>query len=326
MLSLLGGPAGIVALLATAAAGMFLFRDSTTQTAVSLDDFGTSVDSATEKMGKLTRSQQELTKAAASRALIEANEEIEASFGRLMGASSDFYSAHKTEIDQLVRDSKRGAITIQEMDQRLTELADAYATSKGYGDRWVQMLHESIARLSEASTKANTASNTLDNISAAMDNAADAARNAAAGIDQMNASMGATTEGGQKAIMDALKRFALVGAKGSAAGVLYDIENGLKGVGDMANYSADELNTLKSVYQQVEAAEAAASKRRSGGGEGQSSALQGGDGGRAPCEETSGGCPTLPDLVARRGRSEEQHERHRATALRPGRRCGEAAG
>lgn len=265
MLGLLGGPVGIVALLATAAAGMFLFRDSTDKTAVSLDGFGTSVESATEKMAKLTRSQQELTKAAASQALVEANAEIEASFGRLMGASSDFYGTHKEQIDQLVRDSKSGAISFQEMDQRLTELADTYAASKGYGDRWVQMMREAIARMSEASSAANSARTTLDNVSAAMDNAADAARNAASGIDQMNASMGATTEGGQKAIMDALKRYALIGSKGSAAGVLYDIENGLKGVGDMANYSAEELNTLKSVYKQIETAEAAAAKRRSGG-------------------------------------------------------------
>ncbi|MCO7470503.1 tape measure protein [Stenotrophomonas maltophilia] len=57
-LAMLGGPAGIVTMLATAAAGWLLFRDNTNTAAAALIDFGGAADTAIEKFRELNRQQQ----------------------------------------------------------------------------------------------------------------------------------------------------------------------------------------------------------------------------------------------------------------------------
>ncbi|WP_423171225.1 tape measure protein [Stenotrophomonas maltophilia] len=57
-LAMLGGPAGIVTMLATAAAGWLIFRDNTNTAAAALIDFGGAADTAIEKFRELNRQQQ----------------------------------------------------------------------------------------------------------------------------------------------------------------------------------------------------------------------------------------------------------------------------
>ncbi|WP_243380225.1 tape measure protein [Stenotrophomonas sp. LMG 10879] len=57
-LAMLGGPAGIATMLATAAAGWLIFRDNTNTASAALIDFGGAADTAIEKFRELNRQQQ----------------------------------------------------------------------------------------------------------------------------------------------------------------------------------------------------------------------------------------------------------------------------
>ncbi|NGM53604.1 tape measure protein [Stenotrophomonas pavanii] len=85
-LSVLGGPAGIVTMLATAAAGWLLFRDNTNTAAAALIDFGGAADTAIEKFRELNRQQQ-------AGEILRLQKEIDANYRTITGSITEMVAA-----------------------------------------------------------------------------------------------------------------------------------------------------------------------------------------------------------------------------------------
>lgn len=85
-LSVLGGPAGIVTMLATAAAGWLLFRDNTNTAAAALIDFGGAADTAIEKFRELNRQQQ-------AGEILRLQKEIDANYRTIKGSITEMVAA-----------------------------------------------------------------------------------------------------------------------------------------------------------------------------------------------------------------------------------------
>jgi tape measure domain-containing protein len=85
-LAMLGGPAGIVAMLATAAAGWLIFRDSTNTAAAALIDFGGAADTAIEKFRELNRQQQ-------AGEILRLQKEIDQNYRTITGSITEMVAA-----------------------------------------------------------------------------------------------------------------------------------------------------------------------------------------------------------------------------------------
>jgi len=85
-LALLGGPAGIVTMLATAAAGWLIFRDNTDTASAALIDFGGAADTAIEKFRELNRQQQ-------AGEILRLQKEIDANYRTITGSITEMVAA-----------------------------------------------------------------------------------------------------------------------------------------------------------------------------------------------------------------------------------------
>lgn len=85
-LAMLGGPAGIVTMLATAAAGWLLFRDNTNTAAAALIDFGGAADTAIEKFRELNRQQQ-------AGEILRLQKEIDANYRNITDSMTEMVAA-----------------------------------------------------------------------------------------------------------------------------------------------------------------------------------------------------------------------------------------
>jgi len=85
-LALLGGPAGIVTMLATAAAGWLIFRDNTNTASAALIDFGGAADTAIEKFRELNRQQQ-------AGEILRLQREIDTNYRTITGSITEMVAA-----------------------------------------------------------------------------------------------------------------------------------------------------------------------------------------------------------------------------------------
>jgi len=159
-LAMLGGPAGIITMLATAAAGWLLFRDNTNTAASALIDFGGAADAAISKFRELNRQQQ-------SGEILRLQKEIDANYktitgsiGQMAAAAASFSnvsqaSAFIKETERLDAAFKAGKVT-----------ADEFAT--GLEAAWRAMIEGSPAAaavaksLTEETAAAATAGREVD--------------------------------------------------------------------------------------------------------------------------------------------------------------------
>lgn len=85
-LAMLGGPAGIVTMLATAAAGWLIFRDNTNTASAALIDFGGAADAAIDKFRELNRQQQ-------AGEILRLQKEIDANYRTITGSITEMVAA-----------------------------------------------------------------------------------------------------------------------------------------------------------------------------------------------------------------------------------------
>ncbi|MFK3845732.1 tape measure protein [Stenotrophomonas sp. NPDC078853] len=159
-LAMLGGPAGIVTMLATAAAGWLIFRDNTHTASAALIDFGGAADTAIEKFRELNR-QQQAGEILRLQKEIDANyKTITGSIGEMVAAATNFSnvgqaSAFIKETERLDAAFKAGKVT-----------ADEFAT--GLEAAWRVMIEGSPAAaavtksLTEETAAAATAGREVD--------------------------------------------------------------------------------------------------------------------------------------------------------------------
>lgn len=118
----LGGPVGIVALVASVAAGMFLFSDGSEKAKASLDGLDGSLESTKTKLNELAESQRAAMQTSAEKELLSAVKELGDAYSDLArGVATDgtkhmaaWRSANGKAIDELIEKAKAGEISYKE--------------------------------------------------------------------------------------------------------------------------------------------------------------------------------------------------------------------
>lgn len=114
LLGLFGGRAGLIGVVATVAAGMYLFSDSADVAKVSIDDLGNSAAEAAAKFRDLTLAQQKDVKKTLSEKLREEESKIASSANRIqdtLNKISIIPGADTDKIDSVLERFKKGTIS-----------------------------------------------------------------------------------------------------------------------------------------------------------------------------------------------------------------------
>ena len=270
LLAMLGGPAGIVALLASGAAAAYLFSDSNKVAKVGLDGFATSAEVAAEKLKNMTDSQRELAMQFAKNDISKGLVEVEAAARKLSegplfsgGLGIDWTVTATKGIDEITGAFKRNEISAEEMRSKLMGLVSDYAVANGKSQEWTQKQYENVAAVSAAAQATDNARNSVKNIDQALIDVQHAANMAAFGINNFNAALGGVSAAETKALASMDKAIATFGKTG-AASMLYDIDQARKGLGEMKDFSKETLATLESNAKKLDAMQS----RKSGGSRG----------------------------------------------------------
>lgn len=274
--AMLGGPAGIVALLAAGAAAAYLFSDSNAVAKASLDGFATSAEVAAEKLKNMTQSQQELARIDATKNITQGLEDLDNAASQLM--STPFFAGNNDvkwiattskQVNDLTAQFSNQEIGAKELDAKLIDMVNTYAVANGMSQSWTQKQYENVAALTEAAQKTETARTSIKNMDNALWDIARAADAAALGIDNVTNAMGGISAAESKALANMDKALATFGKSG-AAGMLYDINQARKGLGEMKDFSTATLDQLEKNAKKLDALQ---SRKKSGGGSGKSDRL-----------------------------------------------------
>lgn len=104
-LAMLGGPAGIVTMLATAAAGWLIFRDNTATASVALIDFGGAADTAIEKFKTLNAQMQAGEILRLQKEIDENYRTITVSITEMVAAATNFSTA--SQASEFIQETQR---------------------------------------------------------------------------------------------------------------------------------------------------------------------------------------------------------------------------
>ena len=272
MAAMLGGPIGIIGLLAAAAAAMYLFSGSNAAGKVSMDGFSESVEIAAAKLEKMTESQRAMASSQAELALTKAVKELDAAMADFQRGSladgtravADWRKENSAAIADVVGLTKAGSIGYKEMDARLVEMVNSYALAHNRSQAWIQQQYAAIGAMTTAAQTTDTARTSITNIDAAYWSLMEAANNAAIGVTNANNALSKVSDAETKALAGMDKAIATFG-KSAAAGTLYDIAQARKGLGDMKDFSAETLATLEGNAKKLDALQ---SRKKGGGGGG----------------------------------------------------------
>lgn len=267
----LGGPAGIVALLAAGAAAAYLFSDSNKIAKADLDAFAQSAEVAAEKLKNMTQSQQELARIAATENIAKGLDDLEVSANRLIAGpfftnrrGIEWVDAAREQIRELTGQFDNQQISAKDLDARLIEMVNSYALANGMSQEWTQAQYKNVAALSEAAQKTETARNSVKNIDNALWDVARAADQAALGLNNFSNAAGNVSAAETKAL-DGIKKALATFGKSGASSILYDINQARKGLGEMKDFSAATLDQLE---KDAKALDKLQSQKKGGGGGG----------------------------------------------------------
>ncbi|HDS1620326.1 TPA: tape measure protein [Stenotrophomonas maltophilia] len=146
-LAMLGGPSGIITMLATAAAGWLIFRDNTKTASAALIDFSGAADTAIEKFktlnaqiqaGEILRLQKEMSKG---------YDELNAAVNQMVAVSSTEiggprFKLYVQEVGQLRAEFQAGKITADQFSASLaaanTQLLEGAPAAKRIADKFTE--------------------------------------------------------------------------------------------------------------------------------------------------------------------------------------------
>ncbi|MGN5537808.1 tape measure protein [Alcaligenes sp. Lyrl_28] len=197
LLGILGGPVGIIGLVASAAAGMYLFSDSANTAKIDLAGMGDTLEDVKKKISELSESQRKLAEQSAQLDLDAAVRKLGEAFDSLArGSLADGtravakWRAENTDgIAEVIESAKRGEISYQELDSALLEMVESYAQVNGRSREWVSQMTEQIATTAKTALEAENARQKLDLVAEANRQVAAAARDAAAGTRELSSAM-----------------------------------------------------------------------------------------------------------------------------------------
>ncbi|HHA2711692.1 tape measure protein [Stenotrophomonas maltophilia] len=171
-LSVLGGPAGIVTMLATAAAGWLLFRDNTNTASAALIDFGGAADVAIEKFRELNRQQQAGEILRLQKEIGDGYKEITATIRDMAlesqrSITNSYSDAYAASIRRLADELKAGKLSADEFSARL-EQANAKVLEGATGaERFRGRMVEQTASVATLARETERQGNVLESLNAA---------------------------------------------------------------------------------------------------------------------------------------------------------------
>lgn len=171
-LAMLGGPAGIVTMLATAAAGWLIFRDNTHTASAALIDFGGAADVAIEKFRELNRQQQAGEILRLQKEIGDGYKEITATIRDMAlesqrGITNSYSDVYAASIRGLADDLKAGKLSADEFSARL-EQANAKVLEGATGaDRFRGRMVEQTASVATLARETERQGSVLESLNVA---------------------------------------------------------------------------------------------------------------------------------------------------------------
>lgn len=171
-LAMLGGPAGIVTMLATAAAGWLIFRDNTNTASASLIDFGGAADVAIEKFRELNRQQQAGEILRLQKEIGDGYKDITATIRDMAlesqrGITNSYSDVYAASIRGLADDLKAGKLSADEFSARL-EQANAKVLEGATGaDRFRGRMVEQTASVATLARETERQGSVLESLNVA---------------------------------------------------------------------------------------------------------------------------------------------------------------
>lgn len=220
---LLGGPVGIISLVATAATGMYLMRDGTDAAARSYELLNGGMADTIAKLELMTESQRRTATGAAQKALADATRDLndalnDVARGPMVAGGQTRWAwiqfAGK-EMENLNRQVGAGDITAQQYDKSVNDLADKFTAAGNGTAKWREAMQTLTGEASQAGVKFATASANSSRLAGGLDQIAAAAQNAAGGLRQVNAEAGRGGDPGKflKSLEEGLGRLQDGGSK-----------------------------------------------------------------------------------------------------------------
>ncbi|AXF52966.1 MAG: tail tape measure protein [Caudoviricetes sp.] len=249
--ALLGGPAGIVALLAAGAAAAYLFSDSNNTAKSTLEGFAQSAEVAAEKLRNMTESQQALARIDATSNITKGLDDLDIAANKLIAgpfftgrAGIEWVDTAREQIRALTQQFNNQEISAKDLDARLIDMVNTYAVANGMSQSWTQKQYENVSAVSAAAQATDTAKRSINNMDEALIQIQHSANMAALGINNVTNAMGGVSAAETKALDDMDKALATFGKNG-AASMLYDIAQARGGLGALKDFSTATLNQLE---------------------------------------------------------------------------------
>lgn len=194
----LGGPVGIIGLIATAAAGFALFSSNTDKSAESLSKLDGPLSEVSAKFAELNASQRQLATTAAMDALTKSTSQLgqaldAVSRGTLVSGGQTQWTWIKyagAEMQTLTARLKSGEISAADFDAEVTKLVDGFAKSNRVSKEWRASMLELVSAASQAAIEHGNAKTKVDALTGAAKNLDAAARSAAGALREMSADAG----------------------------------------------------------------------------------------------------------------------------------------
>ena len=263
LLAALGGPAGLIGVVATVAAGWLVFKTNADDARKSLEAFDVPLDQAIEKFEKLSKIQQDKKMNDALSEQARTAKDAEDAWKRLYSAVRNI---NEFSTDWSRKQWSDWRIELQNARNAGEDLSPVLQKLYQAGVSREQIVHlvDLASKLDMAKTKAADATGLVAAFEAVLRRAAEAANEAASGLANMGAAAQTIGVEAQKQIDALEKQIALHKQAGTAASLLYDVEQArLHQKGQFAELNAkelDEIERLAKIRQQQEASTTKAAK------------------------------------------------------------------
>lgn len=205
MTGLLGGPVGIIGLVASVAAGMYLMRDTTEASKTAFDGINGTFDQTIAKLETMTESQRRLAAVGAQEKLTDATKELDAALDKV--ARGTMVSGGQTqwawvtfagkEMQTLNQQMRAGDITAEQYDKSVLALVDKFSAAGNGSAKWRAATLDLAKAASDAGVTFLNASGNMSRLTAATDNFANSANRAAGAARALAADAGMAGDPGK---------------------------------------------------------------------------------------------------------------------------------
>ncbi len=264
LLSVLGGPAGIIGMVASVAAGMYLFSDSSEQATASLEGMDGTLDSVKEKMKELGEAQRQVMMDKAESSLADELKKLDKAFDELArGSLADgtravaaWRAANSSAIEDLISQAKRGEISYKDLDASLLGMVRTYAQANGRSAEWVSQMTGMVAATTQTARATEEARTKADKLRQAHDELAAASRNAAAAQGELNDAFDNTDA---QAYLNKLKERQAAIEDGNSA-----VKQAERFIKSLTTASPEMIAQIRAQAQATDAAQAAQARLKGG--------------------------------------------------------------